>query len=180
MSNSTFNKLLESLRKHEFVGRWQLKSLGSTSTVVPIPPLIRILIVFLKKLLGFLDSTTGKTRMGVASARNVSYRMEIGLYDGDYIDGKFLGLRLFELASSAELEESENSVLIHNLRCYAYHQERFELTRKDEIWNISLLLELTKNDPQAINVKIELLSNNATSFWFEAEYKIDEVFLHLG
>ena len=114
--------------------------------------------------------------MGVASARNVSYRMEIGLYDGDYIDGKFLGLRLFELSSSADIEESETSVLIRNLKCYAFFQDKFELMQKDEIWNISLLVELTKNDLQAINVKIELLSNNATSFWFEAEYKTDEVF----
>jgi len=130
----------------------------------------------------FFDSTNGKARFAIMNSRNITHRLEIYLYDGEYIDGKFLWFRFFDITGSGDNVETNSSILIENLTAIAYFHSKYEIIKRQEIENISLFLEVSplnvgdgNYNEKDLNVKIEIFSNNASSLWFESEMKIDEV-----
>lgn len=77
--------------------------------------------------------------------------------------------------------ESNSSVMFNDLSGTAYFQNKYEILRKIEINNVSLLLNVTEATPEEpsfkerMRLRVDVLSRNVTSLSFEAEMKIDEV-----
>lgn len=78
--------------------------------------------------------------------RNSSKKYEFSLYDGEYLDHKFLWLPLFENISNFSCNCSKTLISCENLTALAYFHENFVNTQRKELKNVSFELEIGSKD----------------------------------
>ena len=143
--------------------------------------------IFVKKPFDFFESNSGKVRLSISTYRNVSRKYEFFLYDGDYIDKKFLWLRIFEVTGAESNQMNSSEISFENLTAMGYLQNRYEIVK--EFMNISLkiginlekLRKMKEGDKYTdlLRLDFDLSPRNSgnISIDFHANLRIDEVIL---
>ena len=143
----------------------------------------------LKKPFDFFESNSGKVRLSIATYRNISRKYEFFLYDGDYIDKKFLWLRIFEVTGAEANQTNSSEISFENLTSMAYLQNHYEIVNRKEFLNISMKIGINFENLKKMNegekytdvlkLDFDLSQGNPgnISIDFQANLRIDEVIL---